>query len=145
MTSETETSLRRPSDVDVAGNLFDLGGTFFQIEFYVAGDIFDGDIAVLVVDLDFAVASGDGDIARRRDVRASSILRGMEMSRSLCTEWSPAAWVLASRVNRPPVAVIAGLVSWLYLSASLWLSAPTRLRTVTVILLSSAKVTRTAP
>ena len=41
--------------------------------------------------------------------------------------------------------VIVGLVWALYLSASFWFSAPTRLRTVTVILLSSATVTRTAP
>ncbi len=53
-------------DVDVAGDLLDLGGTFFEIQSYVAGDVFDGNVAVLVVDLDFAVAAGDGDIAAAR-------------------------------------------------------------------------------
>ena len=52
--------------MDVTGDLFDFGGTFFEIQLYVAGDVFHGDVAVLVVDLDFAVAAGDGDLASTR-------------------------------------------------------------------------------
>src|SRR5271163_1364726 len=53
-------------DVDVAGDLFDFGGTFFEIQLYVAGDIFHGDIAMLGVDLYFSVAAGDADITPAR-------------------------------------------------------------------------------
>ena len=49
------------------------------------------------------------------------------------------------RRDAHPMAVMVGLVSLLYLSASPWLLAPTRLRTTTVILLSSDVCTLTAP
>ena len=47
----------------VAGDLFDLGGTFIESQLDVAGDVFHGNIAVLVGNLDVPVATGDGDIA----------------------------------------------------------------------------------
>ena len=49
--------------MNVAGDLLDLGGTFFQIQFYVAVDVFHGNIAVLGGNLNFSVATSDGDIA----------------------------------------------------------------------------------
>jgi len=49
--------------VDIARDLLDFGGAFFEIQLYVAVDIFHRNVAVLAGDLDFSVAAGDGYIA----------------------------------------------------------------------------------
>jgi len=53
------TSLRRlrsaAVDVDIARDLLDFGGAFFEIQLYVAVDIFHRNVAVLAGDLDFSV------------------------------------------------------------------------------------------
>src|SRR2546421_7053795 len=52
---------------------------------------------------------------------------------------SPAPSDLASSVTSPPMVLMVGLVSLLYLSASSRLEAPTRLRITTAILLSRSE------
>src|SRR5580658_3534316 len=69
------------ADVDVAGNLLDLGGTFFEIEFYVADDAFHRNFAAARDDMQLHLAR-DGDIEiALHSVVAGGLSSGVEDDR----------------------------------------------------------------